>query len=89
MLEGGLEGLVGGAVGLVLSLPMGLLLQSSGISGGEFVESLHLGSTYPFLMSGKTLAFAFVFGALVAVAGSFYAALTNTRMKLVETLRYN
>ena len=89
MLEGGLEGVLGGAVGLVLSLPMGLLLQSSGISGGEFVESLHLGSTYPFLLSGKTLVFAFVFGALVAVAGSFYAAFTNTRLKLVETLRYN
>jgi ABC-type antimicrobial peptide transport system permease subunit len=70
-------------------LPLGFLLQSTGISGGEFVESLHLGSSYPFLLTGRTLLFAFVFGALVAVVGSFYAAVANTKMKIVETLRHN
>jgi putative ABC transport system permease protein len=87
--EGALEGGLGSLAGLALAVPLGLLLQATGIAGGQFVESLHLGNTYPFVLSARVLFISFLFGTLVAVAGSLYAAAVNARMKLVETLRYN
>ncbi len=87
--EGALEGVLGSLFGTALSVPLGLLVQKTGINGGQFVESIHLGSTYPFQLSVQVLLLSFIFGALVAVAGSLYAAVVNSRKKLVETLRYN
>ncbi|MBN2351297.1 MAG: ABC transporter permease [Spirochaetales bacterium] len=89
MAEGALEGVLGSLFGTALAVPLGLLVQSTGINGGQFVESIHLGSSYPYVLSARVLLLSFFFGALIAAAGSLYAAAVNSRKRLVEMLRYN
>jgi len=88
MLEGGSQGFIGSILGMALSLPLVIYLQNHGFSWGALSEFMVGSSTYYFRFSYIQAVINFTSGVLIALAGSLYAAFVNTKMNVVETLRF-
>jgi len=89
MMEGGAQGTIGSIIGMAMAIPLVIYLQIHGFSWGALSEVMTGSSIYYFRFSPVHAAINFASGILIALAGSLYAARVNTRMDVVETLRFN
>lgn len=89
MMEGGAQGTIGSLIGMAMAIPLVIYLQIHGFSWGALSEVMTGSSIYYFRFSPVHAVINFVSGLLIALAGSLYAAWVNTRMDVVETLRFN
>lgn len=85
--EGIFQGLLGSFVGVLLAVPVVLYFQNHGIEFGEVTESMGLGSVVTFRYTILQSITSLVFGTLVAVAGSTYAAHVGARRSITDSLR--
>jgi ABC-type antimicrobial peptide transport system permease subunit len=74
---------------MALAIPLVVYLQVHGFSWGALSEVMTGSSIYYFRFSPVHAVINFGSGILIALAGSLYAAWVNTRMDVVETLRFN
>jgi len=86
--EGLLLGAAGSVVGLVLGAPLVLALHQVGIDVGNATESLGFASRIYPALSGVDLVFNLLFGTLIALFASFYAARVSTRLTVSEALTH-
>lgn len=85
--EGAVYGVVGSLIGLAIGIPIVLHFQTQGIDFGTAMESFGLGRTINFSFRPTAAVTNAIFGALVAIAGSLYAAIVATRLSILESLR--
>jgi ABC-type lipoprotein release transport system permease subunit len=86
--EGLLLGALGAVAGLILGIPTVLLLAQVGVDVGNATESLGFASRiYPSLAWFDVL-FNFLFGTLIAVFASVYAAQVSSRLTVSESLSH-
>ncbi len=87
--EGLLQGAVGGLLGLAVGIPAVLYLTANGLDWGGISEAFGMGSSrFYFGYSVRNSLISYGSGILIALAGSFYAARTGTRLSIMETLRH-
>jgi len=85
--EGGVQGLAGSLVGAALALPVVLALQARGLDIGEASRLFGGGDSMYFGLNPLGTALDLLFGVLIAVAGSLYAAFVGSRASVVDALR--
>ncbi|HUX51741.1 MAG TPA: FtsX-like permease family protein [Spirochaetia bacterium] len=84
--EGLMLGTIGSLIGIALSVPFVVYLQSHGLNVGAISTALGTGTTYYFSMTPRNGLLDFAGGVLIAVAGSLYAAMVSVRRTLIESL---
>jgi len=87
MAEGTVYGVVGSILGLAIGIPVVLYFETHGIDFGAAMESFGLGRTLNFSFRPGAAVTNALFGALVALAGSLYAAIVATRLSILDSLR--
>lgn len=87
LLEGCILGTCGSFVGLALSVPLVLHLQSVGLSWGPLTELMGFGSAIHFRFSLIHSAMDLASGVAVAVGGSLWAAAAAARLSIMQSLR--
>jgi putative ABC transport system permease protein len=85
--EGGVQGLAGSVAGAVLALPVILYLQARGLNIGAASRMFGGGDVMYFGFNILGTALDVLFGVLIAVAGSLYAALVGSRTTVVDALK--
>ena len=88
LLEGAFEGIVGAVIGALLAFPLVLWLSYHGLPIGEASRYFGSGDVMYFAPNPLASLENIAFGALIAVAGSLYAAAVATRSTVVESLRH-
>lgn len=85
--EGGVQGLAGSIVGAALALPVVLFLRAKGLNIGEASRLFGGGDAMYFGLNPLGSALNLLFGVLIAVAGSLYAAFVGSRASVADALR--
>jgi putative ABC transport system permease protein len=86
--EGLLLGMFGALAGLILGVPAVLGLSHLGLDMGNATEYIGFSSRIYPQLSWADVGFNFVFGTLIAVFASFYAARVSSRLTVSEALAY-
>ncbi len=86
--EGLLLGIFGALAGLALGVPSVLLLSNVGLDLGNATEYVGFSSRIYPQLAVQDVAFNLVFGALIAVFASFYAARVSSRLTVSEALAH-
>ncbi len=84
--EGLVLGFIGGALGMVVGLPLVLYLEVHGLSVGAFSRVIGTGSTYHFLLTARGAIVDFLAGVLIAAGGYLYGAWVSVRTSLTKSL---
>lgn len=87
LIEGAVQGVAGAVLGAALALPVVLYLQGRGLPIGEASRVFGGGDVMYFGTNPLSTVRDIVFGAMIAVLGSLYAAFAGTRQTVVEALR--
>jgi putative ABC transport system permease protein len=88
--EGFIEGTIGSFLGTIAGVLIVLYFTENGLNIGEMTEAFKVGSgnTFYFALSGPHAFYNFIFGILIAVSGSVYAAMVSLKYKLIDIIRY-
>ena len=84
--EGAILGAFGAAAGLLLGIPFVLVLSNVGLDMGSATESFGFASRIYPQLAGQDVLFNFVFGVLIALFASLYAARVSSRLTVSEAL---
>lgn len=84
LLEGLVYGLLGGAMGLAVGIPLTLLLESRGINMGEVMQTMDLSPTVYFDLTGSGVIRSLAFGFVITLASGAYVAFVAGRMGVVS-----
>lgn len=85
--EGMLQGIIGSLLGLALGIPLVIYLSHRGLDFGSISESFGLGSSlFYFAWRPEKSIISFLSGTCIALGGSLYAAMTATKMTILENL---
>jgi putative ABC transport system permease protein len=85
--EGGVQGLAGSIVGAVLALPVVLYLQAKGLNIGAASRMFGGGDAMYFGLNPLGTVLDLLFGVLIAISGSLYAAFVGSRATVVDALK--
>jgi putative ABC transport system permease protein len=88
--EGFIEGTIGSFLGTVAGVLFVLYFSKNGLYLGEMTEAFKVGTgnIFYFALSVPHAFYNFLFGILIAVAGSVYAAVVSLKYKLIDIIRY-
>jgi putative ABC transport system permease protein len=86
--EGALLGVFGAVAGLIVGVPFVILLSNVGLDMGNATESLGFASRIYPQLTLQDVVFNFVFGVLIAVSASLYAARVSSRLTVSEALTH-
>jgi putative ABC transport system permease protein len=86
--EGAILGAFGATAGLILGIPFVLLLSNVGLDMGSATESFGFASRIYPQLSMADIVFNFVFGVLIALFASLYAARVSSRLTVSEALTH-
>ncbi|HUW42372.1 MAG TPA: FtsX-like permease family protein [Rectinemataceae bacterium] len=87
LIEGAAQGIAGSLLGAALALPVALYLRRHGLAIGAASHAFGMGDVMYFGLSAAATARDVLVGALIALAGSLYAAIVGARASLVDALR--
>lgn len=86
--EGALLGAFGAVAGLLVGVPGVVLLSNVGLDMGSATEALGFASRIYPQLSAQDVLFNFVFGVLIALFASYYAARVSSRLSVTEALTH-
>ncbi|MBI3588783.1 FtsX-like permease family protein [Candidatus Micrarchaeota archaeon] len=88
LIESAILGLTGGAIGIAISVLVGLAADSLGV--GLSLPTAGPGSRAPstFLITPELIVFAIIFSAVIGMAAGYFPAKQAAKLNPVEALRY-
>ncbi len=85
--EGSIQGVIASALGVSIGIPIVLYFSRVGLDFGAVMESMGIGtSRFYFAWEGANSLTSFLAGTAIAVTASLYAAITASKMSILENL---